>query len=191
MKKIVWLVVLASLAVVATAYLFIRHRIPYLTTHRAVARVKQSSPVPGMPDADWRDEKLWEQTPEYKAVTDEIERISKAGDAWDNLTSNEVEVLILNMHNPHYFARMMAVTAAGGDKYSASVKHELLPHVIGLLSDPVSHVRLWAADTLGRVGDKSVIPYLYPLLNDDRQVVRDAAQKAIHRLQGKEVVPGK
>ena len=183
MKKAVLLGVLVSLAVVATAFLLIRHRIPYLTTRQTAARS-------GTPDADWRDEKLWEQTPEFEIVTNELYRIALAGDAWDNLTSDEVETLIVNMHSPHYEARIMAVIAAQGP-YPDPVRDKLMPHVLGLLSDPVSTVRICAANGLGHLGDKSVIPYLYPLLKDPSDVVARVAQRTISRLQEKETAPGK
>ncbi len=190
MKKTVLLGILVSLAVVATAFLLIRHRIPYLTTRQAAARANQSVSSAGAPDADLRDEELWEQTPEYEIVTNALRRIALAGDAWDNLTPDEVEMLIEYMHSPHYDARIQAVIATGG-KYPATVRDKLLPHVLGLLSDPVSGVRFWAATALGGMGDKSAIPFLQPLLNDNRPVVAKAAQRAILRLQGKETLPGK
>ncbi len=182
MKKAVLLGVLVSLAVVATAFLLIRHRIPYLTTRQTAAHA-------GTPDADWRDAKLWSMTPEYKVVMDELHQIGQAGDAWDNLTSDEVEALIVNIHSPHYEARALAAIFSGG-KYPAPVRAKLLPHVLGLLSDPVSDVRFWAADALGSMGDKSVIPRLKPLLKD-RPAVAKVAQKAILKLQGEETAPEK
>ena len=184
MKKAVLLGVLVSLAVVATVFLLIRHRIPHLTTRQTAARA-------GTPDADWRDEKLWEQTPEFEIVTNELYRIALAGDAWDNLTSDEVETLIVNMHSPHYEARIMAVIAAQGP-YPDPVRSRLIPHVLGLLSDPVSGVRLFAANSLGHLGDKSVVPYLKPLLKDPSPTVARVARRTISRLQSqKETVPGK
>ena len=191
MKKPVLLGVLVSLAVVATAFLLIRHRVMPLPTRQTAVRAKQSAPCSGTPDADLRDEELWEQTPEYEIVTNELYRIALAGDAWDNLTPDEVEALIQNMHSPHFQAREDAVIAAGG-KYPAPVRAKLLPHVIGLLSDPVPGVRIFAAASLRRTGDKSVIPFLYPLLNDSSPSVARVAQNAILKLESqKETVPEK
>jgi len=192
MKNIVLLGVLVSLAAVATAFLLIRHRRASLTPRQTASfsNRKQSVPPTGVPDADLRDEELWEKTPEYKTMMDETGRIAKAGDAWDNLTSNDVELLIEYMHSPHYEARIQAVILTGG-KYPAPVRSRLMPHVLGLLSDPVSGVRCWAATALGGMGDKSAIPFLNPLLNDHRPVVAKAAQRAISKLQENEAAPGK
>ena len=184
MKKIVWLVVLVSLAAIATAFVLIHHR---AVSH---SKVKELEPLTGVPKADWKDAILWRKAGEYRAVENELKLIAKFTDAWDNLTSNQVDVLIYYMHSPHYDARIQAVIATGG-KYPATVRDKLRPPVLGLLSDPVSGVRFWAATALGGMGDKSAIPFLQPLLNDNRPVVAKAAQRAILRLQGKETLPGK
>jgi hypothetical protein len=195
MKKAVLLGVLVSLAVVVAAFLLIRHRVMPLPTHRTAAepqkKAKQLAPYAGIPDADWKDEVLWKKTPEYRIVRSKLYRISLTGKAWDNLTPDEVEALILNMHSPHYQARLMAVVDAGGE-YPDPVISKLMPHVLGLLTDPVSSVRICAAGSLGRLGDKSVIPDLKPLLKDPIPSVTMAAQEAISRLQSQEeTVPGK
>jgi hypothetical protein len=195
MKKGVLLGVLVLMVVAATAFLLIRHRIPSSTTRQIAAKAKQeasrSSPDPDVPDADWRDEKLWEQTPEYAAVTKELEQIARYGGALENLTPDQVEVLIEYMHSPHYEARIQAVLAAKGWEYTAAVKSKLLPHVIGLLSDPVPEVRFWTTVTLRSIGDKDTIPFLYPLLHDESLLVRIGAQRAISKLQAEETAPGK
>ena len=185
MKKIVWLVVLVSLAAIATAFVLIHHR---AVSH---SKVKELEPLTGVPKADWKDAILWRKAGEYRAVENELKLIGREADAWDNLTSNQVDVLIYYMHSPHYEAREMAVILAGG-KYPDPVRAVLVPHVLGLLSDQVEGVRFWAASSLGRMGDKKMIPFLQPLLKDARPGVARCAQRAILRLQeGKETVTGK
>jgi hypothetical protein len=197
MKKGVLLGVLVLMVVAATAFVLIRHRIRHLTPRWTAAQAKQSarselsSPEPGIPYADWRDNKSWRKTPEYKVVRDEIMGIADAGDAQEGyLTADQVEVLIKYMHSPHFFARAMAAVVAGEGR-SDPARSALIPHLVGLLSDPVSSVRLDAAGALGSMGDKSVIPFLYPLLNDDRPPVVETAQRAISKLQAEETAPGK
>jgi hypothetical protein len=181
--------VLISLVVIATAFWFLHQR-AQSSTAQAAAGAKQLTPPAGIPEADWRDDALWRRTPEYKAATNELLRIAKAGDAWDNLTSNDVEVLIQNMDSPHYSARELAVIAAQNGR-SDPVRSRLMPHVLGLLSDPVYGVRLFAVSTLGRMGDKDAIPFLNPLLNDPSPSIAGAAQTAILKLQQEETPPGK
>ena len=82
-----------------------------------------------------------------------------------------------------------AVAAAGGIWSSDPAKPELLPYVARLLSDPVWQVRMWAANSLMLMRDKSVIPDLEPLLNDDRPEVARTAKEAISKLQQKETAP--
>ena len=106
MKKAVLLGVLVSLAVVATAFLLIRHRIPYLTTRQTTAHA-------GTPDADWRDNDLWRKTPEYKVVQDKLKAIATAADVRGFPTADEVEVLIEYIHSPHYETRETALIVAG------------------------------------------------------------------------------
>jgi HEAT repeat protein len=48
---------------------------------------------------------------------------------------------------------------------------------------------MWAANSLMLMRDKSVIPDLEPLLNDDRPEVARTAKEAISKLQQKETAP--
>jgi hypothetical protein len=147
-----------------------------------------------VPDADEKDYELWRKAPEYKPFEDQITAILAAGEARGAraeasccLTSNEVAALIAYMQSPHPRARVEAVITAQ-DGRSDPARSALLPHVIRLLSDPFWRVRMWAAATLGEVGDKSMIPLLEPLLNDRPEVVR-TTQRAISKLQQKDDVP--
>jgi HEAT repeat protein len=64
----------------------------------------------------------------------------------------------------------------------------LLPYVVNRSGDPFWRVRMWAANTLGRIGDDSTIPLLESLLNDRPEVAK-VAQRAISNLQQKDTVP--
>ena len=119
-------------------------------------------PPATIPDADEKDYKLWTNTPEYKTFEDENQRIMVAieargaqgerPDTYD--TSNEVAFLVTNMQSPHPRARVEAVVTAGGTWPSDPARYIFLPHVVSLLSDPFWRVRLFAASTLGIIGDK-------------------------------------
>jgi hypothetical protein len=180
--------VLISLVVIPTAFWIVRQRTQPLPIRQTVAQTQQLTPPAGIPEADWRDDGVWHTTPEYADVTNELLRIAKACDAFNNLTSNEVETLIENMHSPHYQARQLAVIAARGP-YPGPVSAKLLPHVLGLLSDPVAGVRLFAVSSLEKLGSKDTIPFLNPLLNDSSPVVVKVAQRVISNLQQKEEPP--
>ena len=89
--------------------------------------------------------------------------------------------------------------SAGGPR---SVDHAGPGHAFGIflaqqlgitvMADRVSVVRLFAAFTLGNMGDKSVIFSLKLLLKDPIPLVTRAAQEAISKLQNqKEAVTGK
>jgi hypothetical protein len=146
---------------------------------------------------DEEDDKLWKTTPEYKTFEDEFTALFTTGEARQvargehqdgYLTSNEVAFVITNMQSPHYNARRKAVIFAGGIWGSDPARSTLLPYVVSLLSDPVWLVRMWAADTLGVIGDGDSIRYLEPLLNDTPKVAV-FAQRAISKLQQKENPP--
>jgi hypothetical protein len=149
-----------------------------------------------IPDDDEKDDELWRSTREYKAFEDELARFLAAAEARQAqsehaeayLTSNEVTFVVTHMQSPHYYARWKAVIAAGGIWNSDPARSTLLPYVVSLLSDPVLRVRRMAADTLGEIGDKSMIPYLEPLLNDRPEVAK-LAQRAISTLQQKDTGP--
>jgi len=180
MKKRLLLGVLIPLAVAASG-------LGLIACHSKV----QSQPWErsGIPEADWKDAKSWRSTSKYKAVVDELKAIAIDAEARGGPTAEEAEVLINYMNSPHYDVRETAVIAAE-TATSDPARSVLIPHVLGLLSDPVWTVRGWAAKSLGEMGDKSVIPYLEPLLKD-RPVVAKVAQKAILKLQGEQTVPGK
>jgi hypothetical protein len=157
---------------------------------QAEAKPTSEEPPAEVPDADIeKEDALWKETPEYKAFEDELQRIfdtAEARGANSPFTSNEVAALITYMQNPHPRARGEAVALAMGS--SESAKPMVLPYVLSLLSDPVWRVRRQAASTLGEIGDKSMIPYLEPLLNDRPEVARPT-QRAISRLQQKDTSP--
>ncbi len=143
----------------------------------------------GIPETDWKDDKVWRGKAKCKAVERELIVIVNAAEARGGPTPDETETVIEYMHSPHYDTRETALIVAGAAR-SDPARAVLLPHVLGLLSDPVWTVRLWAAWSLGKMGDKSVIPYLEPLLKD-RPAVAKVAQKAILKLQGEETAPEK
>ena len=181
MKKSVLLAVLIPLAIVSSVLWLI-------AWHSKVhSRPWERS---GVPEADWKDDRAWRSTPEYKAVMNELMVVANAADARGGPTADEVEVLINYMNSPHSFAREMAVIAAETAR-SDPARSLLMPRVLALLSDPVSFVRLSAAGSLERMGDKNAIPFLHPLLNDNHPVVAKAAQRAILKLQEKETTTEK
>lgn len=138
-------------------------------------------------DADIeKEDALWKETPEYVAFKEKLQPIINAAETHPYFTSNEVAVLITYMQNPHPRARGEAVALAMGS--SDPDKPIVLPYVLSLLSDPVWRVRRAAANTLGEIGDNSMIPYLEPLLNDRPEVAK-VAQRVISTLQQKETVP--
>lgn len=141
-----------------------------------------ATPDADIPEADRKDDGLWRRTPEYEAFEAELQRIIAAADTRAYLTSNEVAFVITYMQSPHYYARWKAVIFAAA--CSDPDKPIVLPYVLSLLSDPVWKVRMWAAYTLGDIGDKGMIPYLEPLLNDRPEVAK-AAQRTISKLQQK------
>ena len=147
-----------------------------------------------VPDADEKDYELWKEAPEYKTFEDQITAILAAGEARGAraessccLTSNEVATLIAYMQSPHPRARVEALITAGLG-LSDPAKSTLLPYVVNRLGDPFWRVRMWAANTLGRIGDDTTIPLLEPLLSDRPEVVR-TAQRAISNLQQKNTGP--
>jgi HEAT repeat protein len=142
-------------------------------------------PNPGTPEAAWRDEQLWERTSDYRITMKMLRDILANGDALHNLTDQEVDVLIANMRSPYYEARTTAVIGCGDDQYPKAVKAKLLPHILTLLHDPDSGVRMFAASSLGRMGDKSVIPPLQAMKNDSRPVVASVAREAVAKLEEK------
>ena len=194
MKKIVWLGVLVSLAVVATAFLVLNRRAAPLTSAPAASSDgelywfgTQWQSMGGIPDADL---KLAKEARPDKALKAEIFKILHAVEARGGPTADEAEVLINYMHSPYYGVRRVGALIAGYARFEPA-RSVLLPHVVGLLSDRASVVRLFAADSLGKMGDKSVIPSLKPLLKDPIPLVARAAQVAISKLQNqKETVPG-
>ena len=141
------------------------------------------TPDAGIPAADQKDDELWRKTPEAQAAWNEIKWTIRAVE-FDGkpLTTNQAAVLIDYMQSPHYFVRWKAVIAAQLGRSDAT-KSMLLPHVIGLLSDPVYIVRMYAADALGKIGDKSMIPFLEPLLDDHNPDVATVALESIKRLE--------
>ncbi len=154
---------------------------------------QQNTPgaLPGtIPEADEKDDALWKTTRERETFDDELARNLAALEARQEqgenadayLSPNDVTFLVTHMQSPHYYARWKAVIAAGGILSSDPARAILLPHVVSLLSDPVWLVRMWAADTLGGIGSKDMIPYLKPLL-DDRPEVAKMALKAIKKLE--------
>jgi hypothetical protein len=196
MKKAVWIGVLVSLVVIATAFLVLHRRALPLTSSQAASPDTQRlirdqwQSMGGIPDADWKDELAWEKTPEYQTTQAELRKIDAAIHERGFLTADEAEALINYMHSPHYGVRVPGAAMAGYARFEPA-RSVLLPYVLGLLSNRVSAVRLWAANSLGKMGDKSVTPSLIPLLKDPIPLVAKAAQEAISKLESrKETVPG-
>ncbi len=133
-----------------------------------------------------KEDELWQKTSEYKAFKEKLQPIIAAAETHAYFASNEVAVLITYMENPHPRARGEAVALAMGS--SDPDRPIVLPYVLSLLSDPVWRVRRAAANTLGEIGDKDLIPYLEPLLNDRPEVAK-VAQRAISKLHQKSTVP--
>jgi hypothetical protein len=197
MKKIVWLGVLVSLAVVATAFLVFHRRAAHLTTAQAASPGTQWSiddqwrSMAGIPGADKKNYVAYKKTREFQAEQAKMMKIYAAVEARGGPTADEAEAVINYMRSPYYGIRRIGAVIAGYAHFEPA-RSVLLPHVVGLLSDRASVVRLWATDSLGRMGDKSVIPSLQPLLKDPIPLVARAAQEAISKLQNqKETVPGK
>ncbi len=198
--------VLLSLAVVA---IWLSRQRTASPTHESPAAtqqmdIKQAPERPSTPPNDsqkddglWKRDEAWKATPECKAFDAELTGIltnlearqAQGQNAYSYLTSNEVAFVITYMQSSHPYERAKAVAAAGGIWSSDPAKPELLPYVARLLSDPVWQVRMWAANSLMLMRDKSVIPDLEPLLNDDRPEVARTAKEAISKLQQKETAP--
>ncbi len=144
----------------------------------------------GIPDADEKNYVAYKKTREFKTEQAKIMDISAAAEARGGPTADEAEMAINYMHSPYYGVRRAGAVIAGFARFDPA-RSVLIPHVVGLLSDRASVVRLWAAYSLEKMGDKSVIPSLKPLLKDPIPLVARAAQEAISKLQNqKETVPG-
>jgi len=167
--------------------------IPLIPPTAEVKPVFIQVPTPSSDAEIEKEDTLWKDTPEYKAVEDDIERIYDAAGARQArgegtyLSSNETATVIVLMQNPYFRARAKAVIAAAIGT-SEPARSTLLPHVIGLLSDPVWRVRRMAADTLGEIGDRSMIPLLEPLLSDRPEVAK-LAQRAISKIEQRNPTP--
>ncbi len=205
MKKTVWLGILVSPVVIATAFLVLHHRrAAPLTSPQAASPDMHAQwsvwsfgtewmSMGGVPDADERDDDAYAKMPESKTEMAKIMKIYRAVEArrYEGPTADEAVVVINCMHSPYYTVRKAGAVIAGYAR-SDPARSVLLPHVVGLLSDRVSVVRLFAAFTLGNMGDKSVIFSLKLLLKDPIPLVTRAAQEAISKLQNqKEAVTGK
>jgi len=59
------------------------------------------------------------------------------------------------------------------------------PNLIEAARDHDPHVRMWAAFSLGRIGDAEALPILSSLKEDDVEIVRIQAQRAIDGLRGR------
>ena len=64
-------------------------------------------------------------------------------------------------------------------------KRSAVPALVALLDDESQFVRSPAAQALGRVGDKSVLPALGKRLNDINALVVEAAFESVKQLGGK------
>ncbi len=196
-RTLLSVVVLIALAVVALVFLHRRQGagqtrqadtgnvvtqgVPDIASHGEAA--SHSSEAAGIPAVDWEDHLHWKGSPEYKALSDELEGIEKSAEARGSLTTNEARVIIGYLQSPHFDARNMALIAAVVGKEDPA-RSMLMPYVVNLLTDRVSLVRMWAARTLGMIGQKSDIHYLEPLLNDKSEHVVNHVRIAISKLQG-------
>jgi hypothetical protein len=187
-NKAVLVAVCVTVAFVAAVFWNLHRRAP--NTEWLIREQWRS--MGGVPDADQRDEVSWKKTPEYVSVRAKMISIGDAVFGRRSLTTpDEVEVAISWMDSPHYQLRRAGTELAAFAR-SEPARSVLLPHVEGLLSDRTSVVRLFAADCLGKMGDKSAIPSLRPLLKDPIPLVAKAAEDAISKLQSlKDTVPEK
>jgi hypothetical protein len=82
----------------------------------------------------------------------------------------------------------LSVDAGNRRAYSERALNELEvywtpPPFIDALGHEDKHVRLFAIKALSKIGDRSIIPALQPLLEDEDRKIRKKAQNAIKRLQ--------
>ena len=181
-KRVLWISVVL-LVLVATALFWLSFRLSFRWKARPSFAMPPITQDAGIPDADQKDDKLWRKTAEAQAAWNEIKwTIGAVEFDGKPLTTNQAAALIDYMQSPHYFVRWKAVIAAGTAR-SDPVKSMLLPHVISLLSDPVYKVRMYAADALSFIGDKSTIPFLEPLVDDHNPDVATVALESIKRLE--------
>lgn len=64
-------------------------------------------------------------------------------------------------------------------------KRSTVPALVALLNDESQFVRSPAAQALGRVGDKSVLPILGERMNDVNALVCEASREAVKKLGGR------
>ncbi|WP_442938088.1 HEAT repeat domain-containing protein [Nostoc sp.] len=87
-------------------------------------------------------------------------------------------LLISALTDPEALIRTEAAAALGQVNYPPSV-----PHLILAIQDTDLDVRKAAITSLGKIGDRSALESLQPLLNDQQEVVRVLAKLAIAQIE--------
>mgnify|MGYP001094222702 CR=1 FL=1 len=91
----------------------------------------------------------------------------------DNTIANLISVL----RNGQSTERMAAAEAI------AAIGSAAIPALTVMLGDPEPRLRMWAAYTLGMLGDTETIPILIKALDDTDPSVAKWASAALHRIQ--------
>lgn len=108
--------------------------------------------------------------------------IAKASEALKIIGEPAIEPLIAALKNdkdPQF--RWIVASKLGDIGGSKAVE----PLINAIETDPVLDVRWHAVDSLGKIGDKAAISALNQLLNDDAIYIRDAARKALIKINDK------
>ena len=92
--------------------------------------------------------------------------------------SNSVKIALFKLGHRDYEVRMRAVERLGVLLTENSAPREL----IGMLEDNDDLVRVAAAETLGRIGDREALPDLWKAINDSSSLVRSYVAQAIGML---------
>jgi HEAT repeat protein len=100
-----------------------------------------------------------------------------------------VDALIECLGDSEWKVREHCAEAIG--ELGAGAAEDGVPALTHCLSDPVSRVRRDAVRSLGHFGlaAKTAVPQIEPLLNDDEEIVREAAKTALHAVAS-DVSPG-
>lgn len=87
-------------------------------------------------------------------------------------------LLVSALTDPEALIRTEAASALGQVNYLPAV-----PHLILAIQDTDLDVRKAAINSLGKIGDRTALEPLQPLLNDEQQVVRVLAKLAIAQIE--------
>ena len=97
--------------------------------------------------------------------------------AQEQLDEKSCNILISALTDPEPIIRTEAAAAFGQVEYPKAI-----PHLILALQDSNLGVRKAAINSLGKIGNSSVINSLQPLLNDEQEAVRVLAKLAIAQI---------